>query len=313
MFVTQQIDSLPGAFRGGVLAIGNFDGVHKGHAALIQAARSRAERLGKPLVVLTFEPHPRCLFQPDGPPFRITPPPVKRRVLAACGADAVIEMVFDWDFASQSADDFMTKILRAGLDAGPIYVGHDFRFGQLRKGAPQTLRESGFDVTVLDAVADESEAIYASSRIREQIRAGDMAQVQASLGWPWEIEGVVFRGDQRGRTLGYPTANVMLGETIHPLYGIYAAWVQIVDANGGEESPWLPSATNIGIRPMFEVPTGQVEAHILDFEGDIYDRTLRIRPVRLLRGEARFDTIKALVAQIGADCAKARSLLKDTK
>lgn len=308
MFVTQSIDSLPETFRSGVLAIGNFDGVHKGHAALIEAARKRANRLGAPLLVLTFEPHPRCLFQPDGPPFRITPPPVKRRVLAACGADAVIEIPFDWDFASQSADSFMINILRESLKAGPIYVGHDFRFGQLRKGTPDTLRAAGFDVSVLEAVADEADAIYASSRIREHIRAGDMAQAEDALGWPWEVQGTVFRGDQRGRTLGYPTANVMLGETIHPLYGIYAAWVQIAREDGAD-SPWLPSATNIGIRPMFEVPTGQIEAHILDFEDDIYDKTLRIRPVKLLRGEARFDTIEALVTQIGVDCSRARKIL----
>lgn len=306
MFETDRITEFPDSFHGGVVAIGNFDGVHRGHAALLAAARSRADAQGLPLIVLTFEPHPRRLFQPDGPPFRITPPAVKTRRLAGHGVDAVISLRFDWDFASQSAENFMEKILRQGIGAGPLYVGHDFRFGQLRTGTPDGLRTAGFDVTVLDAVADEGDSIYSSSRIREHIRAGEMAQASDLLGWPWDIEGMVFRGDRRGRELGYPTANVMLGETIHPAYGIYAAWVRIV----GEEGPWHVSATNIGIRPMFEVPTGQVEAHILDFEGDIYGRVLRIRPVALLRGEARFETIPALVAQIGADCGRAKEVLE---
>lgn len=312
MFETDRIAGLPDSFRGGVVAIGNFDGVHRGHAALLAAARSRADAQGLPLLVLTFEPHPRRLFQPDGPPFRITPPAVKTRRLAGHGVDVVLSLRFDWDFASQSADSFMEKILRQGIGAGPLYVGHDFRFGQLRTGTPDVLRAVGFDVTVLDAVADEGDSVYSSSRIREHIRAGDMAQACDLLGWPWEIEGVVVRGDRRGRTLGYPTANVMLGETIHPAYGIYAAWVQIAGRSGPGGDRWHPSATNIGIRPMFKVPTGQVEAHILDFSEDIYDRVVRVRPVRLLRGEARFESLEALVAQMDRDCAQARLVLRSS-
>lgn len=309
MFETDRIAELPDSLRGGVVAIGNFDGVHRGHAVLLRTARARADVTGLPLLVLTFEPHPRRLLQPDGPPFRLTPPAVKARRLAAHGVDALVSLTFDWDFASQAPDVFMENILRQGLGGGPLYVGHDFRFGQLRTGTPESLHAAGFDVSVLDAVADEGDAIYSSSRTREAIRAGEMAQAQEILGWPWEIEGVVVRGDQRGRELGYPTANVMLGETIHPAYGIYATWVQVVGQEGAGGEVWHLGATNIGIRPMFEVPTGQVEAHILDFNADIYGRTLRIRPVRRLRGEARFESLEALITQIERDCAQARLVL----
>jgi riboflavin kinase/FMN adenylyltransferase len=296
--------NLPSAARGGVLAIGNFDGVHRGHQALLAAARVSADKNGTPMGVMTFEPHPRRLFRPDDPPFRITPPAVKHRRLAESGVDFILSLPFDWNFASQSAQDFIDRVLKAGPDPAHIVVGSDFAFGQLRKGTPQTLRDAGFAVTVLDKVADEGEDPLSSSRIREALCRGEIATANDMLGWAWEIEGIVVKGDQRGRTIGFPTANVMLGDTLHPAYGIYATWVQIEG-----EAQWRPAATNIGIRPMFELKVGQVEAYIMDYSGDLYGTALRIRPVARLRGEAKFDSLDALVAQIEKDCADARDIL----
>lgn len=310
MRIVTAAEDFPEDSKGAVLAIGNFDGVHRGHCELLRAARQRAQDLGTAFVVLTFEPHPRRLLKPDDPPFRITPPAIKRDLLAAAGVDILVELAFDWPFASQSAAHFIDEILKSNLGAGPIYVGRDFRFGQLRRGDIGTLRAAGQEVTALEAVGDEDGQVFSSSRAREAIHAGNMAAAAEILGRPWEIRGAVFRGDQRGRQIGYPTANVALGETIHPDYGIYAARVQVLE--DGPESEWFLSATNIGIRPMFEVPTGQVEAHILDFDRDIYGKTLRIRPVRRLRGEARFDSLDALVVQIAKDCEEARGVLKKT-
>lgn len=298
--------ALPAALRHGVIAIGNFDGVHRGHQALLAVAREQADRAGCRMGVMTFEPHPRRLFRPDDPPFRITPAAAKHRRLAAAGVDFVLSLPFDWDFASQSADDFIARILRDGADPAHIVVGSDFAFGQLRKGTPESLRAAGFAVTVLDKIADEGDDPLSSSRIRAALCRGAVDEANAMLGWDWEIEGIVVKGDQRGRTIGFPTANMPLGDTLHPAYGIYATWVRIEG-----EDIWRAAATNIGIRPMFELKIGQVEAHILDFTGDIYGRTLRVRPVKWLRGEAKYEGLDALVAQIGKDCAQVRALLPE--
>lgn len=308
MEVVSALNDIPDRARGAVVAVGNFDGVHRGHRALLDLARARAQALGRPFAVLTFEPHPRSLFQPDAPPFRITPGGLKRDLLAAAGVDVLVELPFDWAFASQSADHFAEAILKRALGGGPVYVGRDFRFGQLRRGDAGTMRAAGVEVVALDGVADGAGQIFSSSRVREKIRAGDMDGAADDLGWAWEIRGRVVAGDRRGREIGYPTANLALGETIHPDYGVYACAVQILEE--GVDSPWRPAATNIGIRPMFEVPVGQVEAHILDFDGDLYGRTLRVRPVRRLRGEARFDSLEALVRQIDQDCADVRAVLE---
>ncbi|MCB9989827.1 MAG: bifunctional riboflavin kinase/FAD synthetase [Rhodospirillales bacterium] len=289
-----------------VLVIGNFDGVHRGHCKLLARAREIAAEHQAPLAVLSFEPHPRHLFRPDDPPFRLTPEALKVARLQACGVDLAVILPFDWDFASQSAEAFIQNVLQDGIKPMHIVVGYDFAFGQLRKGTPDTLRDAGFAVTVIEEIADEEGDKFSSSAIRACIRHGEIAKANALLGWDWEIQGTVVKGDQRGRELGYPTANVPLGETIHPGYGVYACLVRIE----GEET-WRAAATNIGIRPMFELPVGQVEAHILDFDRDIYGKTLHIRPVKRLRGEAKFDSLDALIAQIEKDCDETRNILRD--
>lgn len=305
MKIYKTLHNLPGDAKGAVLAIGNFDGVHKGHQALLAHARALADERGVPLAVLTFEPHPRALFRPDDPPFRITSFPVKARRLEQAGVDHVFALEFNWDFASQSAEDFVQTILTNGIAPSHVLVGFDFRFGQLRKGSADTIRAAGIEVSSFDEVTNDKGEKFSSSLIRQYLRAADIAKANAMLGWEWEIQGAIFRGDRRGHELGYPTANILLGNTLHPAYGVYATLVQIE----GEDT-WLPAATNIGIRPMFEVKEGQIEAHILDFpDRDIYGRILRVKPIERLRGEAKFNSLDTLIDQIEKDCAQVRGIL----
>ena len=298
------LDDIPSEAQNCILTIGNFDGVHKGHQSLIQSAKKSALEHNKPLVVLTFEPHPRKLLRPDDPPFRITPEALKAERMKEEGVDYLISLSFDWDFASQSAQSFIDTILISAIKPAHILVGSDFCFGQLRKGTPATIQDAGLDITVIDTVSDEGEKAFSSSAIRMALRHGEVDTANNILGWLWEIQGEVVKGDQRGRELGYPTANVHLNDTIHPAYGVYACWVKI-----DGENKWHMAATNIGIRPMFEVPIGQVEAHILDFDEDIYGKTLRVKPVKRLRGEAKFESLEALISQIEKDCVASRKLL----
>ncbi len=296
---------IPGYAQGAVIAIGNFDGVHLGHKALLGAAQEKARTLGKKMGVLTFEPHPRSLFRPDDPPFRITPASLKLERLREVGVDYVFSVPFDWDFASQSAGRFVEDVLKKGLDPAHIIVGQEFHFGQLRTGTPETMSKAGLEVTVIEkAMAGGAGEAVSSSRVRSALHQGDIRAANGLLGWEWEMRGQVVHGDRRGRDLGFPTANVPLGDTLHPAYGVYATWVMIEG-----EDKWRPAATNIGIRPMFEVQEGLVEAHIFDFNREIYGKTLRIKPVRRLRGEAKFASIDDLIAQMGRDCAQVREIL----
>ncbi len=264
-----------------------------------------ADAQKRPLAVLTFEPHPRKLFRPDDPPFRLTPPAKKLALLERAGVDYLICLPFDWDFASQSAEKFVEDVLKNAISPAHVFVGENFRFGQLRKGSAETIQAVGIPVTGLGAVTDETGAPYSSTAIRQALREGNMRRANVILGWDWEIAGTVFHGDRRGHDIGYPTANILLGDILHPAYGVYATWVRIE----GEET-WRMAATNIGIRPMFEVKQGQIEAHLLDFpETDLYGKILTVRPVFRLRGEAKFGSLDALIAQIGADCDQTRTLL----
>lgn len=288
-----------------VIAIGNFDGVHQGHQIILARAKQIAQEQDKPLAVLTFEPHPRKLFRPDDPPFRITPEGLKAERLEKSGVDILFSLPFNWEFASLSAEKFVRDVLIEGLNASHVIVGYDFCFGQLRKGSPQTIKDAGLPVTIIEEVFDDAHEKLSSSSIRQCLRHGKIDQANALLGWDWEIRGEIVKGDQRGRELGYPTANVMLGDTVHPAYGIYATWAKVEG-----EDIWRPSATNIGIRPMFEVPTAQVETFIFDFDEEIYGKTLHVKPVRRLRGEAKFETLDELIAQMEKDCEKAKEILK---
>jgi len=305
MKVYNSLSNIPSDAQNAVIAIGNFDGVHLGHQALIAKAKEVAKENNLKVGVLTFEPHPRALFQPSQPPARLAPQALKEQRLNAEDIDILISLPFDWDFASQTATDFIQNILKDGLNAAHIIVGHDFHFGQMRKGTAETIKNSGLPIDIVAPVKDENAETISSSRIREYLKTGDIDNANKLLGWNWEIQGEIVKGDQRGRELGYPTANVMLKNTLHPAYGIYACYVQIEG-----ETEWRKAATNIGIRPMFEVAEGQVEAHILDFPfREIYGKTLRIKPIARIRSEAKFNSVDDLIIQMEKDCAKAIEIL----
>ncbi len=304
MDIYSDITQLPPHAKSAVVAIGNFDAVHRGHQQLLQSAADKARELSVPLAVMTFEPHPRRLFRPDDAPFRVTPAAVKYDRLIKAGANIVYTLPFDWDLAQLSAEQFIGDILQKYLSPSVVVVGHDFHFGHNRSGSVKFMQDNGINVLPVTLADDGRHGIISATRIRGLIQGGHIAEANQLLGWPWEIRGVVERGDQRGRELGYPTANVPLGETIHPSYGVYATWVQI---NG--EATWHKAATNIGVRPMFAAPTALVEAHLLDYAGDLYGRTLRILPVQKLRDEMKFDSLPELISQIEDDCKQVRTLL----
>lgn len=304
MQVFQTLEDIPSEAKGSVIAIGNFDGVHRGHQSLLKKAADIAAEKKVALSVLTFEPHPRRLFRPDDPPSRITPADLKHWRFQEFGVENVFSLPFDWDFASQSAEDFIRNILIDGLDAAHVVVGYDFQFGQLRQGSAKDIESAGISVSILDEVADEDDGTISSSEVRQALRHGEIDKANDILGWDWEIRGEIVKGDQRGRELGYPTANVNIGETVHPAYGVYATLVQIEG-----EDKWRPAATNIGIRPMFEIPTAQVESFIFDFDKEIYGKILRVKPVQRLRSEAKFNSLDELIEQMGKDCEQAREIL----
>lgn len=287
-----------------VLVIGNFDAVHLGHLYLLEQARATADLKGTDLSVLTFEPHPRRLFRPEDKPFRITPDAQKIKALEAVGKiNQLYTLPFNWDIANLSADDFVEKIIKR-IDPAVIYIGEDFRFGHNRLGSAQTLKNAGFETKSVTLKTDPQHGVISATRIRGLIQSGHMNEVKSLLGRDWVMEGTVCKGDQRGRELGFPTANVPLNETIHPAYGVYATYVRIEG-----ETDWRMAATNIGIRPMFEAETALIEAHILDFSGDIYGKTLEIRPVVKIRNEEKYTSLEALIAQIKKDCAQCREIL----
>ena len=304
--IYDRLDSLSPELRGAVIAIGNFDGVHRGHQALLAAAREAADARHIRLGVLTFAPHPRRLFRPDDPPFGLTPVPLKAARLAVAGVDFVVALPFDWPFASQRADDFIRHILQENLSPAHIVVGEDFRFGQLRAGDAELIEAAGIPVTTIPPLMAEADRPVSASLIRQALQKGEIGKANELLGWPWEMRGIVVSGDRRGRDLGYPTANVALGETLHPAYGVYASLVRLEG-----EDVWRQAATNIGIRPMFELREGRMETFILDFDRDIYGLEMQVRPVRRLRGEAKFDSLDALIAQMAKDCDAARAVLAD--
>ena len=297
--------ALPAAWKGGVVALGNFDGVHRGHQALLAHAREHAERLGAPLVVLTFEPHPRRFFVPDTGPFRLTLPAAKLRLLAGCGVQAVLAQHFDQAFAALSSDAFIDDVLLQGLGARHVVCGYDFTFGARRSGNVEKLRKQGkakgFGVSVLDPVMREGE-IYSSTRIREALRAGWVSEAAGLLGHTWEIEGEIELGDQRGRTIGFPTANVALGEHLRPRFGVYAVRALI-------DETWRDAVANLGRRPTFGKLKENFEVHLFDFSGDLYGKTLRVALVDFIRPEMKFAGLDQLKAQIAADGESARRIL----
>jgi riboflavin kinase/FMN adenylyltransferase len=301
---------VPAALAGAVVAIGNFDGVHRGHQIVIGEAARLARAAGAPVAVLSFEPHPRQVFRPDAPPFRLTPFRIRTRLIEALGVDFHVVLHFDLAFAQITADAFVREVLADALGARHVVIGYDFCFGHNRQGNAETLlgfgRRHGFGVTVVTQASDESGGAFSSSRARAHLREGRPREAAEILGRPWEIEGRVEHGDARGRTLGFPTANIDLGEYLRPAFGIYAIRAAI---DAGPGPAWHGGVANLGIRPMYLSDRPLLEAHLFDFSGDLYGRHLRVQIIDRLRGEERFPSVEALVAQMDEDRQKARAIL----
>jgi riboflavin kinase/FMN adenylyltransferase len=298
---------LPDSLRGAAVAIGAFDGVHRGHQAVISAAREAAERLGAPLAVVSFAPHPRRWFQPEAAPFRLMTTDQMARALVPSGVERLYLLPFDADMAAMTDEQFATEVLGSGLGIRHAAVGFDFTYGKGRSGSPEGLRrhgeQLGFTVSVIDRLDDPDGLKLSSSAVREALKAGDMARAAAILGRSFAIQGEVVHGEKRGRTIGVPTANVRLGDYMRPAYGIYATRTHLADGRV------IDGVANLGIRPMFEIEEPLLEVWLLDFTGDLYGQTLETELVALLRGEMNFDSLDALKAQIDTDAEAARAVL----
>jgi len=299
--------------RGAVLAMGNFDGLHRGHAALISKVRDRARADGVPAAVLTFEPHPRGVFVPGGEPFRLTPFRVKEREIERLGVDLLFVQHFDMAFARKSAESFVEEVLVGAIGVTHIVVGHDCTFGNRRRGTPEMLRaagaEHGFGLTVIEPVSGPDAAVYSSTHIRELLKAGKPVEAAAQLGRFWEIDGRVMVGDRRGRTIGFPTVNLGLGENLHPAFGVYAVRVSGDGADDAFAGRTIDGVANIGLRPTVGTPEPRLEAHLFDIDADLYGRHLRVSLVEFIRPEKKFAGLDALKAQIAEDAQTARAIL----
>ena len=288
---------IPQALRGAVLALGNFDGFHLGHQAVVGRAVARGAHERRPVIVATFDPHPVRHFKPDAAPFRLTTLDQRQRMFAAAGADAMLVFGFDGALASTTAEDFVSELLAKRIGASAVVTGEDFTFGARRGGNAAVLRElgaaHGIAAETVAPVLLNGEAV-SSSRIREALKAGDPGTATRLLTRPFAIEGVVVHGDKRGRELGWPTANVELGSYQRPAYGIYAVRVRLDD--GSEHD----GVANLGVRPMFDPPKELLETVLFDWDGDLYGRTIEVALHHYIRPEMKFDGMDALKAQMDA-------------
>jgi riboflavin kinase/FMN adenylyltransferase len=309
MRILRHYDGVDASARGAVVALGNFDGVHRGHAAVIAEAARLARAKGAPLAVLTFEPHPRHFFQPGSVPFRLTPFRLKARRIAALGVDVMCNLRFDADIAGRLAQQFVLDVLVRGLGLEHLVVGPGFVFGKRRRGNANVLRHmaamEGFGFTEIapERIADE---ICSSTDIRVLVRRGLVDQAAERLGWTWELEGRVIVGEARGRDMGFPTANIALDGRLHPGPGIYAVRAGIVGPGGVD---WHDGAAYIGSRPTFAGETVLLETNLFNFDGDLYGRRLRVAFVQRIRKDQSFEGVEALKAQMTADCQRARHIL----
>ena len=298
----------PATLKGAAVAIGAFDGVHRGHQAVIAGARDAAERLGAPLGVVSFDPHPRRWFQPDAEPFRLMRTDQMARALTNHGVERLYLLPFDAEMAALSDADFAQEVLAQGLGVRHAAVGFDFTFGKGRSGSPEALRRYGetldFSVSVVPRHDGSDGLKLSSSAVRAALKAGDMTGAAAILGRPFAVEGEVIHGDKRGRTIGVPTLNVALGDYARPAYGVYATRTRLADGRV------IDGVASLGVRPMFQLETPLLEVWLLDFAGDLYGQMVETELVAFLRGEARFDGLEALKAQIDLDAAQARDILK---
>jgi riboflavin kinase / FMN adenylyltransferase len=313
MKVFLQSDDVPNSLRGGVVAIGNFDGLHRGHQELLSIARKQADATGKPWGILTFEPHPRSFFRPGEPVFRLTPHPLKMRLASAFGAEFAASIDFNEALAGLEPDEFILRHLVERLGVSHVVTGYDFHFGKGRKGGPENLREMGakhgFTVTVVDQVTDEGDghAPFSSSSIRTSLRRGHIRAAAKELGYQWIVMGEVVPGDQRGRTIGFPTANIILDPGAEPFRGIYAVTAR--DAASPSTTACWQGAAYFGDRPTFDTKRTFLEVYLLDQSIDLYGKILMVNFVDLIRPDKTFKGVDDLVTQMHADCAEVRKVL----
>jgi riboflavin kinase/FMN adenylyltransferase len=306
MQVIYGTDNVPAEARGAALAIGNFDGVHRGHQALLKAAREEARRLGRRSGAILFEPHPREFFQPGKPHFRLTPLPRKLELLQQFGLDLAVVLSFDASLAGLSAEDFIARVLVQGLAVSHVVVGYDFRFGKGRAGDPDRLRQAGkaagFGVTVVPQVAEAGQ-VFSSGAIRADLAQGDVKSAAATLGHWWRVAGKVIGGAHRGEGLGFPTANIVLPPGTTLGHGIYAVRVHV----GGAR---YDGAAYLGTRPTFDNGRPVLEVFLLDFQGDLYGREIAVEFIDFVRPDAKFPSVETLKEQMAKDCERARSILR---
>jgi riboflavin kinase / FMN adenylyltransferase len=312
MEIFDGIRELPAAYRGAVVAIGNFDGVHRGHQQLFAIAQAHAQASGKPWGIVTFEPHPRTFFKPDEPVFRLTPPELKSRLARALGASFQVQIGFDRELATQSAADFVRVYLHERMAASHVVTGYDFHFGKGRTGNPTLLQEMGkalgFGVSVVEQVSDEGDghAPFSSSSIRSSLRRGHVGAAARELGYHWTVMGEVVHGDKRGRTIGFPTLNIVLEKGAEPFRGIYAVRVRDTASPGME--PW-PGAGYFGDRPTFDSPRTFLEVYLLGMDIELYGRRLMVEFIDMIRPDRRFSSVEELIAQMKLDCGSAEKIL----
>jgi riboflavin kinase / FMN adenylyltransferase len=293
------------ALRGAVVAMGNFEGVHRGHRAVIAAAANRARSLGRPAAALTFEPHPRAFFKPDEPLFRLTDEAAKLRLFAATALDGAIVMKFDGALAALEPGAFIKRVLIDRLDVSGVAVGFDFQFGKARAGTSAYLKEEGdvrgFNVDIVPALLDNGRRI-SSGAVRDALAAGRADEATELLGYPWFVTGKVVHGDRRGRELGYPTANLRLDPGCGLRHGVYAVRVEV-------DGKRHDGVANFGRRPMFDTGVVLLEVYLFDFSGDLYGRILDVAVIAWIRPEFRFDTVDDLIHRMDEDCRIARMAL----
>ncbi|QWC56861.1 bifunctional riboflavin kinase/FAD synthetase [Erythrobacter sp. 3-20A1M] len=298
---------VPEALKGAIIALGNFDGFHAGHQAVAGEAIRWARAEERPAMIATFDPHPVRFFRPDVPPFRLTTLEQRRELYLAAGASAMLVLHFGAEMAAMTPRQFVDDLLHGHLGAGGIVTGEDFTFGKGRAGNREILAElaaaHGMQTRAVGAV-EEGGATISSSRIREALRQGDCETATRLLTRPFAIRGIVEHGDKRGRTIGYPTANLGLESYLRPQYGIYAVTARVLAT--GER---LKGAANLGIRPQFEPPKELLEPYFFDFSGDLYGQEIEVELRHFIRPEAKFDTLDALTEQMERDCEEARRLL----
>jgi riboflavin kinase/FMN adenylyltransferase len=300
-------DSIPNTLRGGIAALGNFDGFHLGHQAVAGEAIAQAKAQGRPAIIATFDPHPVRYFTPDAPPFRLTTLDQRQRLFEAAGADAMLVFEFDAALAGTSAEDFIDLLLIERLGLAGVVTGEDFTFGKKRGGNIGLLRErgaaQGLSSCAVGPVTDAG-GVISSSRIRDALRSGDLTSANRLLTRPFAVEAPVQHGDKNGRLLGFPTANMDLGKYLRPRYGVYAVRGRLPDGR------LLDGAANVGIRPQFEPPKELLEPHFFDFAEDLYGQTIEVDFHTFLRPEGKYESLEALTAQIAQDCADAKVALQ---